>query len=214
MPLQLELYEAQKRSWPSAGRHILAQYDAMSVVVYQAFSKAIGEFAVEHQRFGGPFSFSRMSWIKPNFLWMMYRCGWATKENQEMVLAVRLRRSGFDEILGRAVHSNFQPAVYADRDAWHSAVNRSDVRLQWDPDHSPTGEPVDRRAIQLGMRAEALARYAGEWIISVEDVTPLVKEEAPHRSRDQRASLRIPREDVYPVEDEDTARRLGVEHAR
>jgi len=54
MPLQLELYEAQKRRWPSAGRHILAQYDATSLVVYQAFSKAIGEFAVEHQRFGGP----------------------------------------------------------------------------------------------------------------------------------------------------------------
>src|SRR5262245_56200485 len=22
-----------------------------------------------------------MSWVKPNFLWMMYRSGWATKEN-------------------------------------------------------------------------------------------------------------------------------------
>src|SRR4051812_10291895 len=102
MPLQLEPYEAQRRRWPSAGRHILAHYDEATVVVYQAFSIAIGEFAVQHQRFGGPFSFGRMSWIKPNFLWMMYRCGWATKENQEMVLAIRLGRPGFDEILRRA----------------------------------------------------------------------------------------------------------------
>jgi len=27
-----------------------------------------------------------MSWIKPNFLWMMYRCGWGTKEGQQVTL--------------------------------------------------------------------------------------------------------------------------------
>ncbi|MFT5999906.1 MAG: hypothetical protein ACI81P_002365 [Neolewinella sp.] len=37
-----------------------------------------------HQQLGGPaFSYQRMSWIKPNFLWMMYRCGWAKKQDQE-----------------------------------------------------------------------------------------------------------------------------------
>jgi len=25
---------------------------------------------------------NRMTWIKPNFLWMMYRSGWASKKNQ------------------------------------------------------------------------------------------------------------------------------------
>ena len=49
------------------------------------------------------FSYSRMSWIKTNFLWMMYRCGWATKRNQERVLAIRITRQGFEEILSKAL---------------------------------------------------------------------------------------------------------------
>ena len=53
-------------------------------------------------RFGGDrFSFSRMSWIKTNFLWMMYRCGWATKPGQEHVLAVRITHDGFNTILSQ-----------------------------------------------------------------------------------------------------------------
>jgi hypothetical protein len=73
-------YLEQSASWPAAGRHILARYDNDSVYVYQAYRASIAHYAVEHQRFGGDdFSYSRMSWIKPNFLWMMYRCGWASK---------------------------------------------------------------------------------------------------------------------------------------
>jgi hypothetical protein len=90
--------------WPSEGKHILAQYDDDSVVVYQAFCPAIAEYAVTNQKFGGPqFSFSRMSWVKTNFLWMMYRCGWASKANQERVLAVRITRDAFNTILANAL---------------------------------------------------------------------------------------------------------------
>ena len=31
---------------------------------------------------------------------------------------------------------------------------RSEVRLQWDPDHHPDGSPQRRKAIQLGLRDE------------------------------------------------------------
>jgi hypothetical protein len=86
--LALEAYAAQNARWPSTGRHVLAQYDDDAVVVYQAYRPSIGAFAAEHGYFGGEFSLSRMSWIKPNFLWMMYRCGWARKEGQERVLAL------------------------------------------------------------------------------------------------------------------------------
>jgi hypothetical protein len=40
-------------------------------VVYPAFAEA----AVAAQRFVNPFSLSRMTWIKPSFLWMMHRSG-------------------------------------------------------------------------------------------------------------------------------------------
>src|SRR5919206_412264 len=95
-------YREQVGRWPRAGRHILTQYDDERVVVYQAYRPAIGRFAATHGEFGGEFSFSRMSWIKPNFLWMMYRSGWSAKEGQERVLALRLKRPFFDELLRAA----------------------------------------------------------------------------------------------------------------
>jgi hypothetical protein len=41
MSLQLESYSEQKQIWPPEGRHILAQYDDESVVVYQAYNKRV-----------------------------------------------------------------------------------------------------------------------------------------------------------------------------
>ncbi len=193
-----ELYTTQNARWPQAGRHILAQYDAETVVVYQAYCPKIGRFAVEHGYFGGPFSLSRMSWIKPNFLWMMFRCGWATKENQEVVLAVSLRREAFDQILMQAVPSVFDPALYASEADWKQSLTSSDVRLQWDPDHDPGGGKVERRALQLGLCGETLARYAREWIVAIEDVTDFVCEQRPHAFSGDWKHLRTPLERVYP----------------
>lgn len=210
MPLSTEAYATQAARWPASGRHILAQFDATSVVVYQAYRPAIGRFAAEHGRFGGEFSLSRMSWVKPNFLWMMYRSGWGTKEGQEVVLAVRLRRAAFDELLARAVPSSFHPARYASREAWQHDVSTSDVRLQWDPDHNPSGAPLERRALQLGLRGETLRRYAGEWLLGVDDVSGFVAEQRERQARGW-AGLETPREDVYPVADPAVASALGVD---
>ena len=107
MNLQTEHYLMQLKRWPATGRHILAQFDPETVVVYQAYRPAIGLFASQHQRFGGEFSLNRMSWIKPNFLWMIFRSRRGTNDGQEVTLAVRVRRSAFDEILSKAVHSSF-----------------------------------------------------------------------------------------------------------
>ena len=82
-------YAEQVRRWPTLGRHILAQFDDDSIIVYQAYRGEIGNFAVKHGYFGGAFSYSRMSWIKPNFLWMVYRSDWGRSQGQEVVLAIR-----------------------------------------------------------------------------------------------------------------------------
>jgi hypothetical protein len=208
-----EPYVVQAARWPSSGRHILAQFDDESVIVYQAYRPAIGQFAAKNGIFGGDFSLNRMSWIKPNFLWMMYRCGWASKEGQEVVLAVRLKRSAFDEILRLAVHSNFVPEVYENELAWKSAVAGSQVRLQWDPDHDPSGAPVERRAIQLGLRGEALAKYAKEWLLGIEDVSEFVRQQSDH-AEPPFDRLITPREEAYPVNDPAVAARLGVQIGR
>ena len=193
------LYKEQAASWPASGQHILARYDADSVWVYQAYRPSIATYAVERQKFGGPdFSYSRMSWIKPNFLWMMYRCGWASKPGQECVLAIRLRRPFFDELLAAAVASSFEASVLEVHDEWRRRVETSDVRLQWDPDHDPLGRSLPRRAIQLGLRGRALVRYGQEEILSIEDVTLFVKEQA-QRLQTGLDELLVPEENVYRV---------------
>ena len=150
--LLTERYIDQVDHWSKFGRHILAQFDADLVIVYQAYRPSIGQFASEHGYFGGDFSYSRMSWIKPNFLWMMYRSGWGTKPGQEVTLAIRIRRSFFNNLLAQAVESIFTDSQYQIYEEWHKAVVSSSVRMQWDPDHHPRGADLPRRALQLGIR--------------------------------------------------------------
>jgi len=208
--LRTEAYRSQTARWPQAGRHILAQYDATTVVVYQAYAPEIGRFAAEHGRFGGPFSYERMSWIKPNFLWMMYRSDWGTKRDQEITLAVRLRRDAFDLILAEAVHSAHLPEVYGSEAAWKARLAHAQVRLQWDPDHAPGGAKLERRAIQLGLRGDFLRRYGHPWIIAIEDISGFVEEQRAHRLAGRLDELTTPAEEVYPLADAAVAARLGV----
>lgn len=212
MPLVLEPYLAQRERWPSAGRHILAQYDDHALIVYQAYRPSIAEHALAEQRFGGEWSFERMSWIKPNFLWMMFRCGWTQKPGQERVLAIRLARDGFDAMLASAVHSNYVAEVYADPGTWKQRLKQSQVRLQWDPDHDPHGQKLERRAIQLGLRGAMLREFATTWCLGIEDVTEWVREQHAHVRAHQLERLVTPREDVYPVSDPEVVSRLGLAH--
>jgi hypothetical protein len=208
MKLITEPYLTQVAHWPRYGRHILAQFDERSIVVYQAFRPTTGNFAATHGRFGHGFSLNRMSWIKPNFLWMMYRSGWGTKSGQEVTLAIRLQRSAFDTILQQAAHSTFVPQVYGTEECWQEAVSKSSVRLQWDPDHDPAGAKLERRAIQLGLRDEVLRQYAQKWILEIEDISQFVQEQGLHIHNP--AQLVTPREEIYSVEDQQVAIRLGV----
>jgi Domain of unknown function (DUF4291) len=210
MQLKIEPYLNQKERWQSKGKVILAQYDADSIVVYQAYRPEIGHFAAQHGYFGGDFKLSRMTWIKPNFLWMMYRSGWGTKEGQEVTLAIRIQRSAFDTILAQAVHSKHISEIYENQQVWRTAVKRSDVRLQWDPDHSPAGDRVERRAIQLGLQGEAAIKYSQEWIVSIEDISEFVTEQQQHVISQNYDALFTPSEDTYEVTNLEIVRRLQL----
>ena len=89
------------------------------------------------------------------------------------------------------------------------AVAGSDVRLQWDPDYGPSGNPVARRAIQLGLRGEVLTRYARDWLLEIRDISDFVREQKANAAAPYER-LVTPIEDVYPVADIEVARRLGV----
>lgn len=195
--LPVESYLAQASLWPQEGQHILAQYDDRSVVVYQAYRPSTGAFAIANGCLGGPdFSFNRMSWIKPNFLWMMYRSGWGTKEGQEVTLGLRIRRPFFESLLAQAVPSSLDPQRYASQQAWQDAVAGSDVRLQWDPDHAPDGSKLARRAIQLGLRGDALRAMASRELLEVIDMSGFVATQRAAALGDA-AALQTPVEYVY-----------------
>jgi hypothetical protein len=197
MNLAIEPYLDQQTHWPQIGQHILAQYDDQSIIVYQAYCPAIGNFAAQNGYFGEGFSYSRMSWIKPNFLWMMYRSGWGTKENQEVTLALRLRREFFDSLVAAAVPSSWDRERYATQEAWSDAVARSDVRLQWDPDHSPAGGKIERRAIQLGVRGDTLKRFGKEELLEVIDLSEFVEQQRQILATQGKDHLQMPKERVY-----------------
>lgn len=195
--LAMSSYAEQMKCWPQTGQHILAQFDDETIVVYQAYSPGIGRFAAQNGCFGGDFKYSRMSWIKPNFLWMMYRSQWGQAQGQEVVLAIRLRRHFFDSLLEQAVASSFNAAAFGSREDWAAAVARSDVRLQWDPDHLPTGEKCERRAIQIGLRGAALEAYGQREIVEILDISALVADRRPNIHEWKTGTLMTPTERVY-----------------
>src|SRR5271157_3733689 len=95
---------------------IRADFDRETIAIYQAYSPAIADPALTAQRFVAPFSFHRMTWIKPSFLWMMHRSNWGQKSGQERILAVRITRAGWEKALSLAVLTSFVPGVFRSPD--------------------------------------------------------------------------------------------------
>ncbi|MEV7441640.1 DUF4291 domain-containing protein [Streptomyces sp. NPDC091204] len=160
---------------PTPTRQIRASHTATTLTVYQAYAPRLGEPAARDGRFPPAWKRERMTWIKPSFLWMMYRCGWATKVDQETVLAVEISREGFDRALREACLSHYVPGVHADRAAWQESLRGAPVRVQWDPERDLHLNPLPYRSLQLGLSGPASRAYADEWTVSIRDVTPLAR---------------------------------------
>jgi hypothetical protein len=157
-------------------REVRAVHDDDTLVVYQAYAPQIAEPAIAAGTFVAPFKRERMTWIKPSFLWMMYRSGWATKPGQERVLAITITRAGFEWALAHACLSDYEPALHGSHEEWEQRKRASPVRVQWDPERSLQLERLDHRAIQIGLGGEAVDRYVDEWIRAIADITPLARE--------------------------------------
>lgn len=184
-----------------AFRQIRGRYTADTITVYQAYPAEIAGPALTAGRFVAPFKRDRMTWIKPSFRWMMYRCGWASKPGQERVLAVEIRRSGFEWALQRSCLSHFDRSRYADRDGWARQVRTSPVRVQWDPERSLRLAPLAYRSLQVGLSGEAVDRYVDEWIVGVTDVTGVARaiRDLLDAGDDEGAARRLPDERPYPL---------------
>ncbi|MFJ3724219.1 DUF4291 domain-containing protein [Streptomyces sp. NPDC090045] len=155
---------------------IRAAHTDTTLTVYQAYAPHLGAPAARDGRFPPAWKRERMTWIKPSFLWMMYRCGWATKAGQETVLAIEITREGFDRALREACLSHYKPGVHADRAAWQASLREAPTRVQWDPERDLHLNPLPYRSLQLGLSGPASRAYADEWTVAIRDVTPLARQ--------------------------------------
>ena len=212
MNIKKSLYTNTIENLPPNGQHLLAQQDGDYIVFYQAYNHAIADYALAHQCLGGPhFNFNRMSWIKPNFLWMMFRCGWGEKENQERILAYWIKKYDFEAILDEAVYSTYNPEIYNSNEAWKAALGAKDVRLQWDPDHDPYGNKLQRRAIQIGLKGKFLENFSKHQIHQLDDITSFVHEQKHFVQTQHLDKLWVPVETPFYCTKESINEKIGIQ---
>jgi hypothetical protein len=183
---------------------IRAIYSERTIRVYQAYSPEIALPALRHGRFVSPFKMERMTWIKPSFNWMMYRCGFGSKPGQESVLGIDITREGFEWALRHATLSRFHPQFHSSYEDWQRSLESSPVRIQWDPERDWKLQPIDGvRAIQIGLSGEAVERYVNQWTIAIEDVTPIAHAAAAAaKSRSPVPEMPGAAERAYPIDAE------------
>ncbi|MEU1881055.1 DUF4291 domain-containing protein [Streptosporangium sp. NPDC020072] len=181
-------------------RQIRAAFTEEAITVYQAYDPAIADPAVAAQRFVPPFKRERMTWIKPSFLWMMYRCGYATKPGQTRVLAVDISREGFEWALRHSCLSH--PGDGVDPEVWRRRLRESPVRVQWDPERGPRHNPLSYRSIQIGLSGDAVTRYLDRWTLRITDLTGRVHDIRQALRDGQDITDMLPVERPYPLPDE------------
>ena len=198
---------------PPLHRSIRALHTPTTITVYQAFPPAIASAALAAGTFVPPFKRTRMTWIKPSFTWMAYRSGYASKDNQERVLAVEMTRDGFEWALRNAVLSHWgEGEVYASEEEWRRVKDGSCVRVQWDPERDVyIRNALGWRSLQVGLTGEAVDRYLDEWIVGIQDVTELmvrVGQLVAEGKADEARAL-LPEERPYTLPD-GVARGIGM----
>ncbi|MEU9114639.1 DUF4291 domain-containing protein [Streptomyces sp. NPDC048483] len=183
-------------------RQIRADHDARTLTVYQAYAPAVADAALQAGRFVPPFSFRRMTWIKPSFRWLMHRSNWARKPGQQRILAVRITRAGWEEALSRGVLTTSAPSAVAD----------AAVHVQWDPERSLRGAPLNHYSIQVGIGRDLIRTYADEWVVGLTDLTDRVHKIAAlvQGGRSPQAQRLLPPERPYEVPGP-VAARLGID---
>jgi hypothetical protein len=192
-------------------QEIRAEYDKNTITVYQAYSKNIALPAIKNNRFEKPFSFNRMTWIKPSYLWLMERSNWGTKSNQEFILGIKIKREGWEKALSSGILTHPDKEIYASGLEWEEQFNNAKVHIQWDPERTLRGGKLQERTIQVGISRFLIEEYNNEWIEEIIDLTPLTKKinQLRKAGKHKEAKRLLPNERVYSL---NTAiqKRIGV----
>ncbi len=157
-------------------RQVRAVYNEKSIRVYQAYSDEIADSTLANNKFvSPPFKMTRMTWIKPSFLWMMYRAGWGFKsKEQRRILAIDLTHDGFLWALSNSCLSSHNHDTY-NKEEWNVQKNTQPVRIQWDPERDIFLNKLNYRTIQIGLAGDAVKHYVNDWIVNIDEVTNLAR---------------------------------------
>lgn len=192
-------------------QEIRATFDRDTITVYQAYNAKIASVATKSNKFKAPFSFQRMTWIKPSFLWLMARSNWASKSNQEHTLQIKIYRNAWEKALSFGILTDPDAKVYKSGHSWEAAFQKAKVHVQWDPERNIRGTKLEYRTIQVGISRALIQEYNEEWIYEINDITALVHKinQLRKRGKYKEAKRLLPVEKVYPLENE-IAKRLGI----
>ncbi len=170
-------------------RTLLATWDADTVVVWQAHGTEVAERAVATGRFDGPaWRHDRTTRMRVSLPSLAWRTAYGQRAGRERLLAVRLRRAGFDELLRRAVEAEDDRAVYPSTATWRLAMRYASATVSWHPDRGPDGAELPWQTPRFGLRGALLDAFSREWVVGVEDhtgwladrsLTPVVAPYAP-----------------------------------
>ena len=180
---------------------IRAVFDDVMVRVYQAYNDEIADSALKNGTFvSPPFKMNRMTWIKPSFLWMMYRCGWGLKDiNQRRILAVDMSRDGFDWALSHSCPTLRKMTTYNEEPL--TLEKNFPVRIQWDPERDVLLRKLSYRTIQIGLSEIATNLYVDKWIFKIEEITTLARtiHKLTLNNNLEEAESLLPQEMIYPL---------------
>lgn len=191
-------------------KQIYATYDDEGLFVYQAFKPKTVANAVARGTFGTGFNTNRLTWIKPSFAWILQRTQYATKHRMNAIARIKLSHEGWLQILNQSIPTQYDANRYTTEESWQKALENAPVIHQWDPERDLAGKKLDRAAIQVGMRNEALSlSYVNEWIIGIEDVTDLAREIGKLSRLNNSTLPEVPEEQVYTTSQE-LAFSLGI----
>lgn len=189
-------------------RKLYCAYDDEGVYVYMALNPSIVQLAVEGGAFGKNFAFDLTRWIKPSFAWMVLNNYNRGKNRMLAIARVKLHHWAWLEMLEQTVQSHYDDEIHLDRMAWKVDLKRAKVICQWDLERGLDGLPLERKGIQLGLRAAILPDFAQRYVISVEDVSPLAAQIAQVAKTGGTDFPAVLEERLYPLEAE-LATRLG-----
>jgi hypothetical protein len=196
------------QDFKSPTRKVYCDFDDEGVYVYQALNPSVLKFAVENGKFGKNYAVDRTIWIKPSFAWILHRTYAGAKNKMQAIARIKISHAAWLEILTESVQSHYDDEIYGDRMLWQIALKRAKVICQWDPERELDGKPLGRQSIQLGLKAPILKTFVSEYVLGVEDFSPLASNIAQLAKDGKMEFPAVPLEREYPIEPE-LAAQLG-----